>query len=80
MNLNVFQDMYAAFEVNPIIDQPNEVSFYFNLDAPREALSKKAIIYQWAQLSDKNDANADKIGIVCKVQIGNPAGTEVAAF
>ena len=79
--LSASQQLFPVFELNYEPDRPNEVSFLFEVDLPREALKKGAIIYQFAQLTDKNgNAGDNKIGIACKVQIGNPAGTEVAAF
>jgi hypothetical protein len=42
------QTMYTAFEVNEFIDKPDDLSFYFNVDLPKDILKDGTIIYQWA--------------------------------
>jgi hypothetical protein len=42
------QTMYSALEVNESIDAPDDLSFYFNVDLPKEILTDGVIIYQWA--------------------------------
>ena len=74
------QTMYSALEVNESIDKPDDLSFYFNVDLPKDILQDGTIIYQWAQITPTADSSADKVSIACKVQVGNPRGTEVAEF
>ena len=42
------QTMYSALEVNESIDKPDDLSFYFNVDLPKDILTDGTIIYQWA--------------------------------
>lgn len=74
------QNYYAVFEVNEVFDSPDLLSFFFELDMPKEILTDGAIISQYAQLTPTADSTADKITISCTVQVGNPDATQVKEY
>jgi hypothetical protein len=47
---------------------------------PKEILKDGIIISQFAQLTRKDQPNAQKITVSCTVQVGNPDGVYVREF
>jgi hypothetical protein len=74
------QSVLASYEVVPQLDSPDNINFLFIADIPRAAIYESAIIYQWAQLTPKTEAAVGDLSIDCKVQVGNPDGTEAHVF
>jgi len=73
------QSVLASYEVVPDLANPDNINFLFMADIPRAAIYESAIIYQWAQLSPKKDQIGD-LSIDCKVQVGNPDGTQAGVY
>ena len=73
------QKMKAAYNNIPIVDRPDQIEFVFKADIPITALETGRIIYQYADLVGITTPDL-KIGVACKVEVGNPDGVEVMVF
>jgi len=68
-------------ENNTILDQPNYLAFFFDVDLPKKAVSDGTIIYQYATLKPKTPTSDTKQRtVVCKVVVGVAAATEAALY
>ncbi len=71
--------MKALYNNIPKIDRDDQIEFIFEADIPKAALAPGKVIVQYAQLTGKTTSDI-KIGLQCKVQVGNPDGVETYAF
>jgi hypothetical protein len=55
---------------------PDNISFYFSLDLPKDALSMGVYIFQMVTLTPTADDYADKMSIGCVTQVGNAGATK----
>lgn len=68
-------------ETNAILDQPNYLAFFFDVDLPKKAVPDGTIIYQYATLKPKVvTAKTVQRTVVCKVVVGVAAATEANLY
>lgn len=74
------QSVIAQFKVINEVDDPDKIDFLFQADIPRDALAEASVVYQWAQLTPKDDASSGLISVDCIVMVGNPDGVITTVY
>ncbi len=73
------QNFYSGFMTNPTDDKVSDlIGFYFETDAPEEAVKKGSALQQWVQFKKTGDKEYKTVQ--CYSKVGDPFVSEVKSF
>ena len=75
------QNFYAGFMTNPFDENVSDlIGFYFEADAPKQAVKLGSSFYQYVTYWKTNDTAAKKTTVGCYSKVGDAFITEIETF